>query len=227
MTGQRIIEVAEPHIGERYLFGAVAPKNDPLWRGPWDCAEFCSWAVYQVSQKLYGCYGTYPPTADAYTGKWNDDADRKGTRIPVSLAASTPGAFVLRVGTKVGHIVISDGKGGTIEAHSARLGVIRHTLHGRSWTTGILIPWISYEGGNEVGVELPKTQIYRLRFPYMRDDKIALIQMELRDLGFYEGKIDGVFGPHTHNAVVRFQETNGLVIDGEVGPQTLGELGIA
>jgi len=229
MTSNKIIEVAEPHIGEAYVFGAVAPKNDPNWHGPWDCAEFCSWAVYQVSQRLYGCFGTMPETADSFTGKWGEDADNLGTKISIALAAKTPGAFVLRLGTKVGHIAISDGKGGTIEAYSSKRGVIQHVIAGRRWTTGILIPWINYDAtqGDIPDITPPQTQIYRLTTPYMRGDVVAAIQRELRDDGFYEGQIDAVFGPMTHNAVVRFQEVNGLVVDGEVGPQTADALGVS
>ena len=32
--------------------------------------------------------------------------------------------------------------------------------------------------------------------------------------------IDGVFGPVTHRGVMRFQEYNGLVVDGIIGPKT-------
>ena len=36
--------------------------------------------------------------------------------------------------------------------------------------------------------------------------------------------VDGIFGPQTHNAVVNFQSSRGLVVDGIVGPQTWGAL---
>jgi len=225
MTGQSLIETAEKHIGEQYVFGIVVPKNDSNWNGPWDCAEFGSYCVYQVSQRLYGCFGTRPETADAYTGKWGDDSNNVGIRIPVNEAATIPGAFVLRVGTKVGHLVMSDGKGGTIEAQSSSTGVVQNTLHRRRWKTGALIPWIKYEAGSTSDVNPPPI-IYRLTIPYMIRDKVWEIQIALRDRGYYEDEIDGIFGPRTHNAVVRFQEVNGLVIDGEVGPQTARSLRI-
>ncbi len=35
---------------------------------------------------------------------------------------------------------------------------------------------------------------------------------------------DGIFGPLTHQAVIRFQQTEGLMVDGIIGPQTWGAL---
>ena len=45
-----------------------------------------------------------------------------------------------------GHIAISDGGGGTVEAHSTKAGVIASTISGRRWDMGILIPEV--EGSN-------------------------------------------------------------------------------
>lgn len=58
--------------------------------------------------------------------------------------------------------------------------------------------------------------------------KVAALQVALRAKGTYGGAIDGVFGPRTAAAVVRFQRRAGLVSDGVPGPRTrraLGRLG--
>ena len=60
----------------------------------------------------------------------------------------------------------------------------------------------------------------------MADNKVYEIQVALRDAGFYDDKLDGIFGPKTFNSVKRFQEVNRLIIDGEVGAQTATALGI-
>jgi peptidoglycan hydrolase-like protein with peptidoglycan-binding domain len=48
------------------------------------------------------------------------------------------------------------------------------------------------------------------------------LQAGLQRLGFYEGAIDGIFGPITHDAVVRFQKVGTPVknTEGVVGPLT-------
>jgi N-acetylmuramoyl-L-alanine amidase len=53
-----------------------------------------------------------------------------------------------------------------------------------------------------------------------RGDDVAELQSRLRFLGFYGGRIDGVFGPGTRKAVIGFQKEFGLPADGQVGPQT-------
>jgi len=227
-TGKEMVKAALKHVGERYVLGALVPKNDPAWDGPWDCAEFVSWCVYQVAGVLYGCENNHanPAVADAYTGFWGRDARTLGKMISVAAAARIPGAAVLRLGPKMGHIVISDGRGGTVEAHSSHTGVICHTLSGRRWDMGILVPGITYEenGGNLNPT--PPEVIYRLTSPRMRGEQIRQIQEKLESLGFDPGGADGVFGPHTLAAVMAFQKGRGLVPDGEVGPQTAQALGI-
>lgn len=50
------------------------------------------------------------------------------------------------------------------------------------------------------------------------------IQEKLKALGYYKGDLDGKFGDQTMAAVMQFQERNRLLMDGEVGPDTMGKL---
>lgn len=230
--GSDIYETGAKHAGEQYIFGALVPKNNSNWKGPWDCAEFASWCVYQVSGILYGCENNSgnPATANSYTGYWGRDANSLGKKISVEEAARTPGAAVLRLSTptsSTGHIVISDGKGGTIEAHSTSSGVIKSTLSNRRWDMGILVPGIEYQqDSSPVIITNPTETIYRLTNPMMKGDMIKEIQTRLKSKGFDPGVIDGVFGLKTYNAVRAFQLSAGLVVDGEAGPAVLKALGI-
>jgi len=82
VTGKEMVRRALEHLGERYVLGAIAPKNDPAWDGPWDCAEFVSWCVYQLAGMLYGCEDNQadPACADAYTGFGGRDARTIGKK---------------------------------------------------------------------------------------------------------------------------------------------------
>lgn len=126
-AGTDLLNLARPHIGEQYVYGATVPKNNPNWHGPWDCAEFVTWAVYQITRKLYGTFNDAgdPATADAYTGQWWVDVNSAGLGISVSRAAGTAGAILLRkpLTSRDGHIVICDGNGGTVEAMGTAYGV--------------------------------------------------------------------------------------------------------
>ena len=53
------------------------------------------------------------------------------------------------------------------------------------------------------------------------------IQKALQTLGYDPGKIDGKMGPHTHEAIKKFQQANGLKVDGIVGPKTQAALATA
>ncbi len=49
---------------------------------------------------------------------------------------------------------------------------------------------------------------------------IAAFQQKLKDLGYYEGAIDGVFGKEMEDALKLFQSRNGLTPDGLIGKKT-------
>ena len=53
-----------------------------------------------------------------------------------------------------------------------------------------------------------------------------IVQQRLADLGYYKGKVDGIWGPKTLSAVKSFQKAKGLVQDGIVGAKTEIALGI-
>lgn len=113
-TGKELLNIANQHVGEKYEFGANVPFDNPNYKGPWDCAEFISWVVFQTTNFKIGIRGK-----ESYTGYWEKDIKTHCTEISISEAAQTYGAILLRSpGFKnidIGHIVFSDGNGGTIE----------------------------------------------------------------------------------------------------------------
>ena len=53
---------------------------------------------------------------------------------------------------------------------------------------------------------------------------VEFLQNLLQKLGFYNGKIDGIFGKNTYNAAFYFQRNFGLSVDGIVGNNTWNAL---
>ena len=145
-TGQDLLNQAAKSIGEDYVFGADVPLDGSEWHGPWDCAEKITYDVFKVTGKIYGCLESDSDNPDPWTGAWASDV-RKGKviSIPVSQAAKTPGAILLRYRQGGHHIVFSTGDGSTIEAKSASWGVCRGSVGSQAnWDYGILIPDVQY-----------------------------------------------------------------------------------
>ena len=51
-------------------------------------------------------------------------------------------------------------------------------------------------------------------------EKVWQLQEKLKALGYYTDEVDGQFGPGTRDAVIAFQEKNGLDADGLAGEET-------
>ncbi len=230
MTGDDIVSLGDKHVGESYELGAIVPKDDANYKGPWDCTEFVSWVYYQTFGILYGCANNQgnPHTADAYSGFWSRDANELGHIITIEEAKSTPGAVILRLAGngEVGHIAISDGNGGTVEAHGKEDGITNSVVDGRRWDMGVLVPGVTYNPNPIVPFRPPSITIYRLTHPNMVSPEIGKIQAELNKRGFDTDGIDNIFGVKTFNAVKQFQDFVGLNPDGEVSALTAAALNV-
>ena len=59
-----------------------------------------------------------------------------------------------------------------------------------------------------------------------RGEEVRTIQTKLKRWGYYSGNIDGIYGSGTLAAVKKFQQKNGLKVDGIAGKNTLEAMGI-
>ena len=55
---------------------------------------------------------------------------------------------------------------------------------------------------------------------------VQAVQRQLLDLGYYNGSIDGVFGPATRDAVAKYQIAKQLNVTGSLSPDTLQSLNL-
>lgn len=58
-------------------------------------------------------------------------------------------------------------------------------------------------------------------------EDVKVVQDKLLRWKYYDGRVDGIYGAATYRAIRRFQEKNGLKVDGIVGPSTAKALGIS
>lgn len=56
--------------------------------------------------------------------------------------------------------------------------------------------------------------------------EVKTIQEKLKRWGYYSGSVDGIYGSLTVSAVKKFQQKNGLTVDGIAGTKTLNAMGI-
>jgi 3D (Asp-Asp-Asp) domain-containing protein len=56
--------------------------------------------------------------------------------------------------------------------------------------------------------------------------EVVTLQQTLNTQGYWSGEADGIFGPQTYAAVIKFQKANGLNVDGIVGTNTRTALGL-
>ncbi len=47
-----------------------------------------------------------------------------------------------------------------------------------------------------------------------------MMQVVLKSYGYYEGKIDGIFGNVSKRALISLQKSNNIDADGKIGPKT-------
>ena len=59
-----------------------------------------------------------------------------------------------------------------------------------------------------------------------KGEEVRRIQKKLKNLGFYSGNIDGIYGKATKDAVTAFQKSCGITADGIAGQKTLLYLGL-
>jgi N-acetylmuramoyl-L-alanine amidase len=62
--------------------------------------------------------------------------------------------------------------------------------------------------------------------PVLSVHAVQMVQERLRQLGYYRGGIDGVWGPGTQDALLLFQQRSGLQADGHVNTATATALGL-
>ena len=71
-----------------------------------------------------------------------------------------------------------------------------------------------------------ETSVFTLSKLGSRGEEVRKIQKKLKELGFYSGSVDGIYGTATKQAITAFQKSCGITADGIAGKKTLLYLGL-
>jgi N-acetylmuramoyl-L-alanine amidase len=78
------------------------------------------------------------------------------------------------------------------------------------------------------GISIASFRVLRLTQPFMQGEDVRQVQQALLSQGYLLGELgaDEIYGLTTENALKKFQQDKGLVVDGIVGPTTREKLGL-
>jgi uncharacterized protein (TIGR02594 family) len=181
------------------MFGAVGHdwvKDDET---PW-CAAFVGAVLAQLGLP--------------HTGKLNARSYLEWG-VPVPIEEARPGDIV----------VLERGGRNAATGHVAALverAGNRVLLRGGNQGNAVTDAW--YAAERILGVRRYSAELAQLGRPTLREGMrgaaVRDLQEELRRLGHFAGRTDGIFGPRTLAAVLAFQAQEGVATDGIVGPIT-------
>lgn len=87
-----------------------------------------------------------------------------------------------------------------------------------------LFEWVPV--GTPVKIDGPKAKLDRVLKYQTAGQDVVILQLKLKELGFFKSRADGMFGSATEQAVKDFQQAKGLKPTGVVDAATMGKLGI-
>ena len=90
----------------------------------------------------------------------------------------------------------------------------------------IKITWLMLLLGTMIFAFFHANKVLALSKYGSRGTEVRTIQEKLKRWGYYSGSVDGIYGTQTVAAVKKFQQKNGLAVDGIAGPKTLSAMGI-
>ncbi len=93
-------------------------------------------------------------------------------------------------------------------------------------TTGTNPPAATGSENPPAGTPGAASQPSRAQAPMMRKRTVTIVQRQLRSQGLYRGRIDGVQGPQTRVAIIRFQRLHRLPATGNLNAATMRQLAI-
>lgn len=173
-----------------------------------------AWTLLSTAKWTYASHGVLDKSADGMFDWCKSLGAEHGT---IDTIPDRPGVAV----RMKGHVGVYVGGGEVVEWRGFAYGCVVTQLAARPWTDWYALPWVKYSVA-EI------TPIHRTLRNGSKGEDVKALQERLIELGYgmYLGRwgADGDFGAGTENAVMAFQDANGLEVDGIVGPKTWAAL---
>ena len=176
----------------------------------------------QVGKVNVDCSGLI----SSYTGKELGSAQlysQAYARLPISTWKTWAIGVVV---WHQGHVGVYIGDGKVAEAKGINYGVVITDITKGKWKYGLTFSWINYQYLNPVPSDVIT---YKQKNPYPVPTRtlkkgcvgqdVKWLQYELVEAG-YKLTIDGDFGSNTDKALIAFQQSAKLEVDGKCGPAT-------
>ncbi len=179
-------------------------------------------AKKQVGKINVDCSGL----VSSYTGKVLGSAQlysQAYARLPIATWKNWAIGVVV---WRQGHVGVYLGEGKVAEAKGINYGVVITDIEKGKWSYGLTFSWLTYEIATPISSNVIT---YKIANPYTEPQRtlrkgctgqdVKWLQFELVEAG-YKLTIDGDFGKKTNSALLAFQKSAKLVVDGKCGPAT-------
>ena len=138
---------------------------------------------------------------------------------PVPLDNLLPGDFVFNKINASSHMASYVGDGMVIESRGRDYGVVKRKVSAGNWVIGGRKDWFSDK------IPPLTRNLYYIKEDRMKGEDVRMAKEQLCAKGYLKSKyVDNIFGKHCDKSVRKFQEENGLVVDGIVGQKTWTKL---
>ena len=172
-------------------------------------AADCSGAVTCANREC----GLIASTADYRAREYQAMSD------PVKLDSLVKGDWVFDKPKEATHMGTYVGDDMVIESKGRDYGFVKRKLSAGPWVVGGRMDWFESE------IPPLTRNLKYIKGDRMTGEDVRQCKEQLCAKGCLKAKyVDNIFGKHTDKAVRKFQEQNGLVVDGIVGPKTWEKL---
>ena len=245
-TGKGLAEYAIAQLGKPYWWGTFGQRADGAlyaqkkaqYPGYYTATDFYT----QYGQKVHDCVGLikgylwcespdslprYNAAQDVAVEGLYKKCNRKGD---ISTLPETPGVGVFM--RDMGHVGVYIGNGEVVEAMGHAYGVVKTQLHNRNWSLWGMPSWLTYDETTQptqsstpaqqfktMKTDLPLLRRGAKGIPVKKLQHLLLLEESSKKLIENSGGADGEYGKGTQDAVIAYQKSKRLHVDGEAGSE--------